>query len=375
MNRKQKRALCLLLIVLLLCGSCLPAMAAVTDAQLQSAVQQSASYMQKMVADPQVSSVGGEWAVIGLARSGAAVPQSYWDKYYGNVETYVKAHNGVLHTRKYTEYSRVILALTAIGKNPANVAGYNLLTPLGDFDKTIQQGLNGPIWALIALDSGNYTMPANSTAKVQATRQMYIDEILSRQLNNGGWNLTGKGGAGEASADITGMVLQALANYQQQEKVKAATDRALQCLSKMQQADGGFGDNSESIVQVLVGLCALDIDWNDARFVKNGHTLLDALMSYRQADGSFRHTKSGAGNSQMASEQGLYAMVAAQRLAEGKSSLYTMCGTDKQSAAGKTDTATKSTITVRDLSAAEKEALQKGSAVLFRNLCGSPYLW
>ena len=143
----------------------------------------------------------------------------------------------------------------------------------------------------------------------------------------------------------------------------------MQCLSKMQQADGGFGDNSESIVQVLVGLCALDMDWNDARFVKNGNTLLDALLSYRQADGSFRHSKNGAGNSQMASEQGLYA----------KSSLYDMRSGDKQSndkhsSTGKEDTV-KNEIAVRELSAAEKEALQQGGAVLFRNLCGSPYLW
>ena len=357
MNLKQKRGLCLLLLLLLLCGTCLPAAAAVTDTQLRNAVQQSAVYMQKTVSNPQVGSIGGEWAVLGLARSDAAV----------------------LHSRKYTEYSRVVLALTAIGKEPSNVAGYNLLTPLGDYDKTIQQGINGPIWALLALDSGNYAMPVNAEAKTQATRQMYVDEILSRQLDNGGWSLTAKGGAGQASADVTGMVLQALANYQQQEKVKAAIDKALTCLSRMQQADGGFGDNVESVAQVLVGLCALVIDGKDSRFVKDGQTVLDALLSYRQADGSFLHIRKGTGNNQMAAEQGLYAMVAAQRMVEGKSSLYDMHGSDKQPAAdktdAKTDAAVKSTIAIKELSAAEKEVLQKSGAVLFRNLCGNPYFW
>ena len=379
MNLKQKRGLCLLLLLLLLCGTCLPAAAEVTDTQLRSAVQQSAVYMQKTVPNPQVGSIGGEWAVLGLARSDAAVPQSCWDNYYSNLENYVKEHNGVLHSRKYTEYSRVVLALTAIGKEPSNVAGYNLLTPLGDYDKTIQQGINGPIWALLALDSGNYAMPVNAAAKTQATRQMYVDEILSRQLDNGGWSLTAKGGAGQASADVTGMVLQALANYQQQEKVKAAIDKALTCLSRMQQADGGFGDNVESVAQVLVGLCALDIDGKDSRFVKEGHTVLDALLSYRQADGSFLHIRKGTGNNQMAAEQGLYAMVAAQRMVEGKSGLYDMRCSNKQSAAdktdAKTDAAVKSTIAIKELSAAEKEVLQKSGAVLFRNLCGNPYFW
>ena len=87
------------------------------------------------------------------------VPANYYDDYYARVEKYVKNCAGVLHERKYTEYSRVILALTAIGRDPSNVAGYNLLTPLGDFEKTIWQGLNGPIWALIALDSGSYDIP------------------------------------------------------------------------------------------------------------------------------------------------------------------------------------------------------------------------
>ena len=158
---------------------------------VQSEVQSSAAFMLSSVKSPEVGSIGGEWAVIGLARSGYSVPADYYDEYYTRVEKYVKNCSGVLHERKYTEYSRVVLALTAIGRDPSNVAGYNLLMPLGDFDKTIWQCLNGPIWALIALDSGNYDIPKNTSAKTQATRQLYIDEILNRQMKDGGWSLTG----------------------------------------------------------------------------------------------------------------------------------------------------------------------------------------
>ena len=38
------------------------------------------------------------------------------------------------------------------------MGGYDLTKPLGDYDRTIWQGLNGPIWALIALDSRDYPM-------------------------------------------------------------------------------------------------------------------------------------------------------------------------------------------------------------------------
>ena len=327
MTTIKKRGFSLLLALVLVIGLCVPAMA-VSKENLSTAVTKSAEYMLNAVKAPQVGSIGGEWAVIGLARSGYDVPQNYWDNYYAAVEDYVKSCGGVLHKKKYTEYSRVVVALTAIGADPTDIAGYNLLTALGDFDKTIWQGINGPIWALIALDGGNYDMPVNTKAKTQATRQMYIDEILSRQLNDGGWNLSDKGGNGQVDPDITGMALQALAKYQEQSAVKTATDKALTCLSKMQDSDGGYASwetsNSESVVQVIVALCELGIDLNDSRFVKNGHTLLDNLFSYRKADGSFSHTSNGSGSDQMASEQGFYGIVAALRAAEGKDSLYRM---------------------------------------------------
>ena len=325
MKRFGRKGLSLLLALVMLLSFAVPAAAA--DSSLEKAVQRSAAYMQTAVKAPQVGSIGGEWAVIGLARSGAAVPQSYWDNYYAAAESYVKACGGVLHEKKYTEYSRLIVALTSIGADPANVAGYNLLTPLGDFDKTIWQGINGPVWALIALDCGSYDLPVNPSAAKQATRQMYVDEILSRQLDDGGWNLTDKGGSGKADPDMTGMVLQALAGYQAQSAVKSATDKALSCLSTMQDATGGFtswgSGNAESTAQVITALCALGIDLNDSRFVNGGHSLLDDLLSYQQSDGSFLHTHSGSA-SQMASEQGLYALAAALRSAKGQSSLYRM---------------------------------------------------
>lgn len=282
--------------------------------------------MVSAVKAPEVGSIGGEWAIIGLARSGYAVPANYYDDYYARVEKYVKNCSGVLHERKYTEYSRVILALTAIGRDPSKVAGYNLLMPLGDFEKTIWQGMNGPIWALIALDSGNYDIPKNPAAKTQATRQLYIDEIVTNQKKDGGWSLTD---TGDSDVDITAMALQALAKYQDQKAVKTATDKALTYLSKVQDNKGGFSSwgttNVESVAQVVVALCELGISLDDSRFVKNGHTLTDNLLSFRQSNGGFYHVLDGSdGNNQMSSEQGFYALVAIDRAANGQNSLYRM---------------------------------------------------
>ena len=284
---KQIRKLAALILVLsVLFSLAVPTLAA---SSVQTEMQGSAAYMVSAVKAPEVSSIGGEWAVLGLARSGYSVPKDYFDNYYANVEKYVKSCKGVLHERKYTEYSRVILALTAIGRDPSNVAGYNLLMPLGDFDKTIWQGLNGPIWALIALDSGNYDIPKNTSAKTQATRQLYIDEIIKNQMKDGGWSLTG---TGDSDVDISAMALQALAKYQDQKAVKSATDKALTYLSKVQDNKGGFSSwgttNVESVAQVVVALCELGIDLGDSRFVKNGHTLTDNLLSFRQSESKNR---------------------------------------------------------------------------------------
>lgn len=288
------------------------------------ALAETGAYLCQTVSAPQVGSVGGEWAVLGLARSGYAVPDGYFENYYAGVEEYVKARSGILDARKYTEYARVILALTAIGKDPAQVAGYDLLTPLGDYDKTVWQGVNGPIWALIALDSGGYPMPQNPDAATQATRQMYVDRILALQLPDGGWSLSG----GAADPNLTGMALQALAKYQDQAAVAAATGKALACMSARQDAAGGFAsggtEDSESAAQMVVALTELGIPLDDARFVKNGSTTADNLMTFYVAGGGFRHTAGDTGPNQMATEQGFYALAAILRARDGKNSLYRM---------------------------------------------------
>ena len=290
---------------------------------IDKAIGETAGFVYETVKEPTVSSIGGEWVVLGLSRSGVEVPDEYYADYYKRVEEYVKEKKGVLHTKKYTEYSRVILALSSIGKKPENVAGYNLLSPLGDYEKTIWQGINGPVFALIALDCKNYDIPKNKDAKTQATREMYVNYILKKQLSDGGWALTGS----VSDPDVTAMVLQALSNYQNNSKVKTATSKALICLSNMQNTNGGFStfgqETSESSVQVLVALCSLGIDPQDSRFVKNGKSVLDSVLSYSLEGGAFCHTKNGATNL-MATEQALYGLVAYKRFSEGKNSLYSM---------------------------------------------------
>ena len=291
--------------------------------EVTSIVDDTAKYLSEAVPNPQVASIGGEWTVIGLARSGADIPEVYFENYYHTVEKYIKDSGGVLHDKKYTEYSRVILALTAIGKDPTDVAGYNPLMMLGDFEKTIWQGINGSIWALIALDCGNYEIPNNTNANIQATRDMYIKNILDNQNADGGWALTGN----VSDVDVTAMTLMALSKYQDDEPVKTAIENALSFISRIQNENGGFSsweiENSESSAQMIVALCELGIPLDDPRFVKNGNTILDCMLEYYEKGKGFKHTMDGEEN-QMATEQCFYALVADERFNEGKNSLYSM---------------------------------------------------
>ena len=267
---------------------------------------------------PGVGSTGGEWMTIGLARSGRAVPAGYYD----NVVEYVKAKadaNERLHRAKVTDNARVILALTAIGKDVTNVGGHNLLKGLDNMAYVQKQGINGPIWTLIALDSHNYPTMGD------VTREKLIQVILDAQLPDGGWDLS----AENADTDMTAMAIQALAPYYKtNETVKAAVDKALEALSTLQRNDGGFGSwgtvNSESCAQVIVALTALGIDpATDSRFVKNGSTVLGALAGFYVDGGGFKHTADGERNG-MATEQGYYALASYYRFVNGQTSLYDM---------------------------------------------------
>lgn len=291
------------------------------DTSYSEYLKKALANIKKTVPTPQVGSTNGEWAVLGLARGNASVTNSYYDGYYDRVVAYVKANinsKGQLDSNKSTENSRIILALTAIGEDPTSVGGRNLLTALNDLSYVKKQGSNGPIWALLAVDSGNY---------IYNYRDKLIDTILDERTEDGGWTHTGN----TADVDMTAMAIQALAPYNDEDhpKVKSAIEAALTLLSGMQQNDGGFASfgtpNSESAAQVVVALSALGLDANtDSHFVKNGHSVLENLLSYEQEDGSFQHTTDGSGNNQMSAEQGTYALVAYDRYVNKAHTLYDM---------------------------------------------------
>ncbi len=272
------------------------------------------------------SAYGSEWHILGLARSQYAGCDEIFEKYYEDVVKKIKDSKGVLSKNKYTEYSRVIVAVKAIGRNPKNTGEFDVTAKLLEKENVVIQGLNGPIWALIALNTGGY---ADSSAEFKKTAKEYTAYILDAEKDGGGWSLNSS--ETNADADITAMALTALAPYYKGDsKVRESADRAVLWLSENQNSDGTYSSwgtvNSESCAQVTVALTSLGIDPNkDERFIKNGKSVIDGLLGF-YTDGGFKHVSTGKLNA-MATEQGYYALTAYFRFTGGKTSLYDMLDT------------------------------------------------
>lgn len=290
-------------------------------------------YIQNNVPAPVVASDRGEWAVLGLARAGVELSDAYIQAYYDKVVAYVKANigsDGVLvdpesHNPTVTDNERIILALTAIGKDPANVGDKNLLAALQDKDimkvtDTSKTDINGLVFGLLALNSGNYTQ--DSYWLVQA--------ILTQQNEDGSWSSSADTKP-VGDVDMTAMALQALAPYYNEggdTTVNAAVDKALQWLSAKYKNTGYT--SAESCAQVVVALSALQLNANsDSSFVKTVDgaptSVLGDLLRYYLGEGQgFKHAASGKTADQKATEQALYAMAAYERYCRRTNALYDM---------------------------------------------------
>ena len=263
MNKTKRKSLSLLLSFAvgftMIFGSAGFAQAASYD-KTKAIFEKCGDYIYTTVKEPTVGTLGGEWVMYGLSHAGYAMSDNYRDTYLANVEKELKEKDGILHAKAFTQYSRVIIGVTSAGADATNIAGYNIVEPLADFVNVKWLGMNSVMWALIAL-----------------------------------------------------------APYSKQAKVKKAIDRAIFYLSEQQNETGGFTfwgtDNSESCAQAICGLLACGVNPNtDKRFVKNGKSIVDALLTFHdEKTGGFRHVNKASGGfqpvvDQMATEQAYYAL-------------------------------------------------------------------
>lgn len=248
----------------------------------------------------QAGSTSSDWLIIALSR--------YNTKYsYTNYISALETYADKVTDAKATDLQRIALVFSAAQMNTSYITD--------TIKSTVDElGVMSEIYGLILMDSGEY--PSN------VSREDIILKLLDLRLSDGGWALNGK----TSDIDITAMVLQALAPYLDHKDVKKAVDQAVKLLSKRQLNTGDYKSWGirccESTAQVITALSALGIDvQKDSRFIKKQKSLLDGLLLYKKADGSFSHTIDGKTDN-TASVQAMYSLIAAWRQKKGLSSFY-----------------------------------------------------
>ena len=241
---------------------------------------------------------GSEWAVMGLARAGVSVP----DTYYESVINAVKNNS----LEKVTDYERAIIALTSIGKKVDN----SLLDKLLSASYVKNGGVMSSIYALIALDTADYEIPQNADSKDQNTRDIMIESILAHQKDDGGFSLSE---SKESTVDITAMAVEALAKYANKADVSESIAKALEFIDDNIDADvHNLPDKCASLAQIVVAYTALE---------KNPKTYVDKMLEYYDGKGQFKYE--GAANASTTT-QAYYALVSYYRWANDENSLYDM---------------------------------------------------
>ena len=271
---------------------------------------------------PLVGFVGGEWAVLALARAQRVTASDPWiagwlsdlERTLTEVDRLKAAGHSIQSPpsagtfpggmRRWTDFQRVTIALSSLGLDATNFNGrdltaiYNTFVPVNE-RHALNMTANVDTFALIALDTNGYA----------GDRDVFIRQLLESQSPRGTWRLGG------FELDVTIMAAQALARYYHSDPaVRDAIDRSLGWLRTQQFTD------SESTAQMIVLLTALGED-----FAEEASYYVNRLLRwFDPASGGFRRPTPTDPVNHMATEQAAYALVAYWRFVSGMTSLYDM---------------------------------------------------
>ncbi|PEM86172.1 cell wall anchor protein [Bacillus wiedmannii] len=265
----------------------------VPAAQVNDAISKTS---EKMLQD----GIESDWVALGLSRSGKNVPIEAKLNYVKSVTEKVEKR---INRFSATDLARTIIMMNAMQADPTKVGEHNLVQKLYESDKV--NSVTGYTFALLAFDTKKYEVPVNS----KWNRVALVDALLNSQHTDGGWTYDSASSKDSASSvDVTGMVLSALAPYQEREDVKPAVQKAVAYLYNEQLENGGFSadgqENSNSVAQAIIGLSLVqDVDQNRL------HKAMQNLLSYQLPNGEFKWLPSDQNGSGMATEQAFLALL------------------------------------------------------------------
>ena len=219
-----------------------------------------------------------------------------------------------------TNIDRKIMTLTARGIDCSKLSQYNNGEPYVDAKGNKVDNLtkvlynyrggwtiNGPIFALIALDMGNYTIPADAFW----TRDKLLETILNHKYLSDGFGL-----------DMVTMLMQSIGPYMDDpvygERVRAKLDEGLEIVLDSFGSKNVYKNpygvqwggvyTSEGSAQIVCAMSAMGVDCHtDPRMSNGTQSALTALLDYADyREGYFAHTNTTPKNA-MATYQGCYA--------------------------------------------------------------------
>lgn len=219
-----------------------------------------------------------------------------------------------------TNIDRKIMTLTARGIDCSKLSKYNNGEPfidakgneVDDFVSILYNyrggyTINGPIFALNALDMGNYTIPENAVW----TREKLLETILNHKYLSDGFGL-----------DMVTMLMQSIGPYMDDpvygERVRAKLDEGLEIVLDSFGSKNVYKNpygvqwggvyTSEGSAQIVCAMSAMGVDCHtDPRMSNGTQSALTALLDYADySEGYFAHTNTTPKNA-MATYQGCYA--------------------------------------------------------------------
>lgn len=251
---------------------------------------------------PGLGSVNELYAVFSLARAGFEAPEFYGKVKYKltrqlkELATEGTTYDAVTKTniteetfssKKVPEqnYAYVVLAMTALGMDARTTGGYDLIEKMAS--KKLYEAdnsYNAEQMMLFAFDSGNYTLPEGEN---YCTREGLVAKIA------GNVDETIAGSIKWDSIDDAVMAVQPLAPYTESASVEKACQKVIRFAGKMQDTQGYLGNsydanNAWTTAQTLTMLGEFGIhpmiETENVDFVKNGHTLADAILEFVDLD-------------------------------------------------------------------------------------------
>ena len=228
-----------------------------------------------------------------------------------------------------TIYALAIIGLQSIGVDPRTLYPVNSNTAVDAV-----AGLNGVSHSSSAWNAP-YTLSAYNQGNygTDTYEQTLIAAVLQNQKEDGSWDEWGD------SIQTTANMITGLSFYYDTDAtVKTAVDKAVLYLSKQQQADGTFdaygnGADTDTCANVIMALASVGINPDtDARFIKNGNSALDGLLSFALTDNSGFGYQDNTTVNGYATEEAFRALIAAaQVMKTGEAyNIYDFSGNDVQ---------------------------------------------